>query len=445
MGRVGFTWRKNNFKPNKEMKVHHKTDKDYAHKLDSQDSISHIRDRFYKNPNEIYMDGNSLGLLSKDAEESISRIVDEWKQLGINGWMKAEKPWFYYAEELARQFAPLVGAGSEECILHASTTVNIHALLATFYSPQRERRKILIEKDAFPSDRYAIQSQLELRGFDSEQDLKEVKNQENGFLDEGDIIDAMAEDIALIFLPSVLYRSGQLIDMAMLTKEAHKRGIMIGLDCSHSVGAVPHSLSEWQVDFACWCTYKYCNSGPGGVAGLYVNKKHFNKKPALAGWFGSKKDKQFDMSYNIEPAKSAGAWQTGTPHILSLAPLQGSLNIINEIGISAIRQKSLQLTDYMIYLIDNELARFGFEIATPLEDNRRGGHVALKHSKAIQINEALKVKGIVADFRLPNIIRLAPVALYNSFYEVWQVIGTIKKIMETNAYLKYGTERGIVA
>ena len=427
------------------MKAHHNGDEDYAHQLDLHDSIGHIRDRFYINPNEIYMDGNSLGLLSKDAEASILRIVNEWKRLGINGWMKAEKPWFYYAEELARQFAPLVGAETGEIILHASTTVNIHALIASFYSPKGKRKRILIEKKAFPTDRYAVQSQLTLRGFDMEQDLMEVKISDDGFLEEEDIIEAMTEDIALILLPTVLYRSGQSLNIALLTKEAHNRGIVIGFDCSHSVGAVPHSFSDWHIDFACWSTYKYCNSGPGGVAGLYVNKKHFNKKPALIGWFGSAKEKQFDMSYNLAQARSAGAWQLGTPHILSLAPLEGSLRIINETGISAIRKKSLQLTDYMINLVENELVQFGFEIGTPLEAERRGGHVALKHEKAIQINEALKAKGIVADFRLPNIIRLAPVALYNTFYEVWYVIRTIKTIMTTNEYLNYRTERGVVA
>ncbi|MBD3383394.1 kynureninase, partial [candidate division KSB1 bacterium] len=297
----------------------HNTDKTYALELDARDPLRHSRDRFYIHPGEIYMDGNSLGLLSRDAEASLLRIVDEWKRLGINGWMKAEKPWFYYAETLAGQFAPLVGAESEEVILHSSTTVNIHALVASFYSPRGTRRKILIEKNAFPTDRYAIQSQLQLRGFDAKADLIEVENPDDGFLDEGKVIDAMTEDVALVFLPSVLYRSGQLLDIARLTKEAHRRGIVIGFDCAHSVGAVPHALSEWQVDFACWCTYKYCNSGPGGVAGLYVNKKHFNKTPALAGWFGSAREKQFDMSDHLEPAASAAAWQLGTPHVLSLA------------------------------------------------------------------------------------------------------------------------------
>jgi kynureninase len=427
------------------MNEDHHTEKKYALALDARDPLGHVRDRFYIHPGEIYMDGNSLGLLCKDAETSLLRIVDEWKQLGINGWMKAAKPWFYYAETLAGQFAPLIGADSEEVILHSSTTVNIHALIASFYSPEGTKRKILMEKNAFPTDRYAIQSRLSLRGFDAKADVKQVDHADDGSLQEEDVIDAMTEDIALVFLPSVLYRSGQLLDIARLTRAAHRRGIVVGFDCAHSVGAVPHALSEWQVDFACWCTYKYCNSGPGGVAGLYVHKKHFNKTPALAGWFGSAKEKQFDMSDHFEPAATAAAWQLGTPHILSMAPLEGSLNIINEIGIDAIRKKSLELTGYMIALADRELARFGFEIGTPRRDERRGGHVALKHANAIQINAALQAKGIVADFRFPDIIRLAPVALYTSFDEVRRVIDAIKSVMQTGEYRNYQSERGVVA
>lgn len=426
------------------MNHHHKTDRDYAKRRDLLDPIRHIRDRFYINPG-IYMDGNSLGLLCKDAEASLARIINEWKELGINGWTRAEKPWFTFAEDLAAQFAPLVGAEPAEIILHSSTTVNIHALIASFYSPQGKKRKILIEKHAFPTDRYAVSSQLILRGLDPEKNLKEVSNPDNSFMDEGDIIDAMTEDVALILLPSVLYRSGQLLDIERLAKAAHERDMVIGFDCSHSVGAVPHSFSDLYVDFACWCTYKYCNSGPGGIAGLYVNKKHFHKKPALRGWFGSDKAKQFNMPQKFEQAENAGAWQTGTPHILSLAPLEGALKIINETGISAIRKKSLQLTDYLIDLAEQELIPHGFSIGTPLETKRRGGHVALKHENAIQINEALKAKDIVADFRYPDIIRLAPVALYNTFHDVWQVIQTIKLITETDDYLNYGSDRGIVA
>ncbi|MDZ7724008.1 MAG: kynureninase [candidate division KSB1 bacterium] len=422
------------------MNVSHNTDREYAQKLDEQDPLRSIRDRFYINPDEIYMDGNSLGLLSKDAEASLARIVDEWKQLGINGWMHAQTPWFTYAEKLAAQFAPLVGAEPKEIILHASTTVNLHALLATFYLPQGEKRKILIESHAFPTDRYAVQSQLQSKGFDPQQDLKKVDT-----LDERDVIDAMTGDVALILLPSVLYRSGQLLDIERLATAAYEREIVIGFDCSHSVGAVPHSFSNLYVDFGCWCTYKYCNSGPGGIAGLYVNQKHFNKKPALTGWFGSAKEKQFDMSYQLEPAGNAGAWQLGTPHILSLAPLEGALHIINETGINTIREKSLRLTDYLMFLIDRELTPYGFEIVTPPEPERRGGHVALTHANAVQINKALKAKGIVSDFRLPDIIRLAPVALYNTFSEVWQVVRTLKTIMQTGEYRNYQSERGIVA
>jgi kynureninase len=232
----------------------------------------------------------------------------------------------------------------------------------------------------------------------------------------------MTEDVALVFLPSVLYRSGQLLDMEFLTFEAHKRGIIIGFDCCHSAGVVPHSLSQWGVDFAVWCNYKYLNVGPGGPATIYINKKHFDRDPGLAGWMGYLPEKQFDLLNEFEAANNAGGWQLGTPHMLSMAPLEGSLKIFNEAGIEKLREKSLKITGYMMYLIENELAQYGFKIGNPRDNHRRGGHVALEHEEAIRINAALKDRGVIPDYRRPNVIRLAPVPLYISFYDVWVVI-----------------------
>jgi kynureninase len=421
------------------------TDEQQALRLDAQDPLGSIRERFYLPPGAIYMDGNSLGLLSRDAEQSLLRVLEEWKSLGIDGWMHGEIPWFHYAEELAKLQAPLLGAEADEVILHSSTTVNIHALMATFFSPDTSRHKVLMDELTFPSDRYAIESQSRLKGLDPAAHLALVPSRDGRTIEETDVIDRMAEDVALVFLPSVLYRSGQLLDVATLTAEAHRRGILIGFDCAHSVGAVPHSLSEWQVDFACWCTYKYCNSGPGGVAGLYVNRKHFGRTPGLAGWFGYRKDRQFDLRNVFEPAPNAGAWQIGTPHVLSLAPLEGSLRIYQEVGIQAVREKSLRLTAYLMSLIDQELAPHGFTVGTPRDPARRGGHVALEHEDAVQINQALKARGVLPDFRPPNIIRLAPIALYTSYHEVYQVVQTIREIIETGAHRQYPQERGLVA
>lgn len=418
---------------------------EFAKKLDLEDPLKEIKNRFYIKEDEIYMDGNSLGLMSKDAEKALMRVVEEWKNLGINGWMNAEIPWFYYPEELAKLQAPLVGAREDEVIIHSSTTVNLHALVSTFFNPEGKRNKILMDSLTFPSDRYAVEGQLKLKGFEPKEHLVVVESKDGKTLDEREIVEKMNDDIALILLPSVLYRSGQLLDMQYLTEEAHKRDIIIGFDCCHSVGAIPHYLSKWEVDFAFWCNYKYCNNGPGGTASIYVNKKHFHREPVLAGWYGYIKEKQFDLSNEFQSANNAGAWQIGTSHMLSMAPLEGSLKMFNEIGIEKIREKSLKITEYLMYLIDNELSQYGFIIGNPREDHRRGGHVALEHEEAVRINEAMKDRGIVPDFRYPNVIRLAPVALYISYHDVWKVVEIIKDIMKNEVYKNYSKKRGVVA
>lgn len=216
--------------------------------------------------------------------------------------------------------APLIGASPEEVIVTGSTTVNLHQAVATFYQPRGGRTKILADELAFPTDIYVLQSQIKWKGYDPETHLVKVKSRDGRFIEEEDVVAAMTDEIALIVLPSVLYRSGQILDMKRLTEEAHRREILIGFDCCHSIGAIPHALSEWGVDFAVWCNYKYLNAGPGGVAGLYVHRRHFDRTPGLTGWFGSRKDQQFDMAHTLTLAEHAGAYQLGTPHILSAAP-----------------------------------------------------------------------------------------------------------------------------
>lgn len=418
---------------------------DYAKQLDKEDTLWRFREEFYLKPESIYMDGNSLGLLSKRAERTLLESLDDWKQHGIDGWTQGNHPWFFMAEKLGEKIAPLVGASPEEVIVTGSTTVNLHQLVATFYKPDGTRTKILADELTFPSDIYALQSQLRTHGYDPDTHLIRVKSQDGRFLEEDDLIKAMTEDIALIILPTVLYRSGQILDMKRLTDEAHKRGILIGFDGCHSIGAIPHSFSEWGVDFAYWCNYKHLNGGPGGVGGLYVNRKHFGTMPGLAGWFGSRKDKQFDMEHTLTPAQSAGAYQIGTPHVLSCAPLIGSLEIFTEAGIENIRQKSLKINQYLIDLIEYELTDMGFFIGTPKGDVRRGGHVSLEHKEAARICKSLKENGVIPDFRAPNIIRLAPVALYTSYAEVWKVVQILKKIMTDKQYEKFENEREVVA
>lgn len=417
----------------------------HAKQLDQGDVLACFRQEFYIREGNIYLDGNSLGLLSKRAEHTLLTLLDSWRDYGIDGWTEGEHPWYYLSEKLGERSAPLVGASPEEVIVTSSTTTNLHQLAASFYHPHETRTKIVADELTFPSDIYALQSQLRLHGFNPEHHLIRVKSRDGRTLDEADIIAEMTDDVALVVLPSVLYRSGQLLDMKRLAAAAQERNIPIGFDLCHSIGALPHELSAWDVDFAFWCNYKYLNSGPGGVAGLYVHQKHFGQQPGLAGWFSSDKSVQFDMNHHLTAAPSAGAYQIGTPHVLSMAPLLGSLEIFAEAGIQRIREKSLRLTRYLMDLVDAELSQFGFSIGNPLTDENRGGHVCLMHEDAVRICKALKEHGVTPDFRAPNVIRLAPIALYTSFAEVWEAMQRLKKIMVEKHYEKFEKKRGVIA
>jgi kynureninase len=423
------------------------TTQDHAHKLDSEDPLARFRQRFYNPEGTIYMDGNSLGLLSRDSESSVFRVLNEWKTLGVKGWLEAKHPWFHFAEGLGAMCARLVGAEPEEVVATGTTTVNIHSLVNTFYQPNGKREKILADELDFPSDIYALRSVIKLRGLDPWENLILVPSEDGRVLDEKKIVELMDEEVALVFLPSVLYRSGQLLNMKYLTEEAHNRGISIGFDCCHSVGVVQHYFDKWNVDFALWCSYKYLNGGPGGTAFLYINKEHFGREPALAGWFGYVKDKQFDMSLNFEHSKNAGGWQISSPAILNSAPIEGSLRIILEAGIEAIRRKSLKMTSYLMYLVDETLSEhpYDFTIGTPREAQRRGGHVAIEHKEAMRISEALRARGVIPDYRPPNIIRTAPIPLYNTYHEIWRTVQHLREIIDKKEHKKLPRERKMIS
>ncbi|MCA0971127.1 kynureninase [Halobacillus litoralis] len=422
-----------------------KITRETVQEMDQNDTLRAFRSEFYTKDNHYYMDGNSLGLLSKRAEDAVLTSLKDWKEHAIDGWTEGKEPWFYMSEKIGEKTAPLIGAKPHEVINTGSITANLHQLIATFYQPDKSRTKIVADTLNFPSDIYALQSQIEQKGLKHEEELIRVESQDGYTLDEDDIIAQMDEQTAVLLLPSVLYRSGQLLDMKRLTNEAHQRGILVGFDLAHSIGALPHQLHDWCVDFAVWCTYKYLNSGPGGVGGLYVHEKHLGQKPGLAGWFSSKKEKQFDMEHTLTPAETASAFQMGTPHILSSAPLLGSLDMFHEAGVEAVRSKSLQLTRLLMNLIHQELSDFGFQIVNPLEDERRGGHISLVHPEAASICKALKMEGVTPDYRSPNVIRLAPIALYISFEDVYDVVLILKKLMEEEKHKQFKNERGIIA
>lgn len=420
----------------------------HALALDAGDPLAPFRKRFHLLPERIYLDGNSLGLLSRDAEAETLKALEEWKTLGIDGWLTADPPWFTLGEELGALLAPLVGAEPAAVVVTGTTTVNQHALAATFYQPRGERRKIVATALDFPSDVYALQSLIRLHGGDPERDLVLVPSRDGRTVDEAEIIARFDAEVALALLPAVLYRSGQLLDIPRLATAAREREIPLGFDCAHSAGAVPHRFDDWGVDFAFWCNYKYLNAGPGATGGLYVNRRHWGTTPGLAGWWGYAKERQFDMAHDWEGAAAAGAWQISTPALLATAPLRGSLRLFHEAGIDALRAKSLAQTAYLAELLEAgglTSSPYSFAIGTPRDPARRGGHLAVEHAEAPRIAKALKARGIVPDFRAPNVIRLAPAPLYTSYHELWQTVQALREIIDRGEHLRVAEGRELVA
>lgn len=295
----------------------------FAKKLDQQDELHKYREAFYLQPGEIYMDGNSLGLASKAAVKELEAMIERWKKEGVRAWNDL----YLYGEKLGEMMAPLINALPEEVVVTGSTTSNIHSALATFYHPTKERYKILVDDLNFPTDRYAVDSIVSLKDYQVSDAVKVVKSPDGEFIDEQAMIEAMTEDVALVLLPAVLYRSAQLIDMKRLAKAAHERGIIIGFDLCHAIGAVEIDFQAIQPDFAVWCTYKYLNGGLGSTAGLYINKKHFGNTPGLAGWFGNRNATQFQLKQTFEHQEDARGWQNGSPAIFSMVTLEGSLKL----------------------------------------------------------------------------------------------------------------------
>ncbi|MXV61448.1 kynureninase [Natronorubrum sp. JWXQ-INN-674] len=413
----------------------------YARERDADDPLARFRDRFDV-PGEIYLDGNSLGPISDAAERSLDRAVEEWRTLGIKGWTDAERPWFRYGESLGEDLAPLVGADPDEVVVANSTTVNIHTLIGTFLDAMEDRPPgILANELDFPTDHYAIRAQLRQRGYDPDDHFHLVESRDGRTIAEADVIDALEErEIGLVFMPSVLYRSGQLLDVERIAEAAHEHDALVGFDLAHSVGVVPHDLSSHGVDFAVWCSYKYLNAGPGAIAGLYVDERHHGKTPALSGWWGHEKETQFELRETYTPADSAGAWQIGTVPVMSAAPLAGALEIVHEAGIETIRAKSLALTSYLISLVDDKLADLQCSVATPRTPEERGGHVAITHPDAERVSKTLRDRGLVVDFRPPNVIRVCPAPLYTRFEDVWEFAEQLREILADREYESVETD-----
>ncbi len=413
----------------------HETGEAYARERDAADPLAGFRDRFDV-PGERYLDGNSLGPISDAAEAAFEQAVAEWRTLGIDGWTEADRQWFHYGESLGADLAPLVGADVDEVVVANSTTVNIHTLIGTFLDARGDRAPgVLVNELDFPTDHYAIRAQLRQRGLDPAEQVHVVESRDGRTIDAGDVETALAEhDVGIVFMPSVLYRSGQLLDVERITRAVHDHGALAGFDLAHSVGVVPHDLSGVGVDFAVWCSYKYLNAGPGAIAGLYVAERHHDAAPALAGWWGHEKATQFDMNPTFTPAAGAGAWQIGTVPVLSAAPLAGALEVVHEAGIDAIRAKSLALTDYLAFLVDERLGDSAVTVGTPRDPDSRGGHVALEHPAAEGISAALRERGVVVDYRPPNVVRVCPAPLYTRFVDVHAFVDALETLLETGAY-----------
>lgn len=420
-----------------------------AAELDQADELRGFRARFFVPEGQIYLDGNSLGLLSRDAERSLLAVLDRWRATGIGGWIGGDSPWFTMAETLAARVARLVGAEPDEIAIANSMTINLHQLLCTLYRPDARRKKVLIDAHSFPTDRYALRSHLRLRGLDPDEEIVIAPAGDSRFLDEDELVDALAHpELQMALFPSVVYTTGQLLDLERLCRAARENGVIIGLDMSHSVGVMPHALDKWGADFAGWGHYKWLNAGPGSVAGLYLNRRHFDEEgmvhAGLAGWWSVHKESMFEMSDEFFPGLGASALQIGTPAVLSMAPIDGALRPIEEAGLERIRAKSLAMTEFLMEAADTELGDLGFVIGTPREARRRGGHVSLQHENAQPMSLALRAQGVVPDFRKPDVIRLAPSPLYNTFSECWSALQTLKEIAATRSYERFAATPSLV-
>ncbi|MEO7763860.1 MAG: kynureninase, partial [Ferruginibacter sp.] len=403
---------------------------DFARQLDEQDPLKHFRDKFYipiiKGHESIYFTGNSLGLQPKTTQEYVLNELEDWASFGVEGHFHARQPWFSYHEMFPHLLTKIIGALPEEIVVMNQLTVNLHLLMASFYQPTKERYKIICESKAFPSDQYAFESQVKFHGLSPDDTIIEVapRDGEHTIRTE-DILSAIkqhAAETALVIFSGVNYYNGQVFDMKAITKAAHDAGAYCGFDLAHAAGNIELHMHDWGVDFACWCSYKYLNSGPGGVAGAYINTKHTANKalPRLAGWWGYEKDTRFQMEKGFKPIATAEGWQLSNAPVLSMAAHKASLDIFEEAGIENLTVKGQQLSDYLFFIIEelNAAAKEKkIEIITPKKE--KGCQVSmLMLEKGKEVFEALKQNGVLADWREPNVIRIAPVPLYNSFEDV---------------------------
>ena len=415
----------------------------FAIALDADDPLSSFRDRFelpsgpHGEP-RVYLVGNSLGPLPRAARDAIGRVLDTWSREGVDGWFVPPDPWYGLDERFLETLAGLTGARPHEVAVMNGLTVNLHLLLATFFMPSGERTKILIESPCFPSDRFVVETQLRWHGLDPEAHLIEVEAESGAGLIEEErferILSSRGHEIALFLLGGVNFLTGQRFDLARLASASREAGVTFGVDLAHGFANVPLQLHDWQVDFAAWCHYKYGNAGPGAPAGLFVHERHLggDPLPRLGGWWGNDPATRFRMQLDPEfaPRADAAGWQLSCPSALAMAPLGPAFELLSEAGSGPLREKSVRLTAYLEWLLDTWLpapsSGSPWELLTPRDPDRRGAQLSLRILREpAAFRDRLQAEGIVADFREPDVVRLAPAPLFNSYHDVWRAAAAV--------------------
>ena len=413
---------------------------DFAKELDHNDELSSYRNQFHipkdQNGNElIYLCGNSLGLQPKSTKSYINQELEDWANLGVEGHTEAKNPWLPYHEFLTESMAKVVGAKPIEVITMNTLTANLHFMMASFYKPTKQRYKILIEADAFPSDKYAVESQLRHHGFDHKEGLILWKPREGEELLQYEDLEAIMQEhgseIALIMIGNTNYYTGQYFDMERITKLGHQHGCMVGFDCAHGAGNVELNLHDSGADFAVWCTYKYLNSGPGSIAGAFIHEQHAynNALNRFTGWWSHNKETRFNMRQEFDQLPGAEGWQLSNPPILSLAAIRASLDIFNDVDITQLNNKSRKLTGYFEFLL-KQLGENTIKIITPRNPKERGCQLSIQVKNADKsLHHNLTESGVICDWREPDVIRCAPVPLYNSYQDVYEMVERLNVIL----------------
>jgi len=417
----------------------------FAQHLDENDVLKSFRDQFLipqKDGQDIaYLCGNSLGLQPKSAVLELNKQLAVWQNHAVEGWFEGEQNWLNYHNDIKDLLAPIVGAKPDEVTCMNSLTVNLHLLLTSFYMPKGKRIKILMEGGAFPSDQYAMESHVKTRGLNDKEVIVEVfpRNGEETLRTEDIIaqIEACGDELALVLFGGINYYTGQFFDLEAITKAGHEVGAMVGFDLAHAAGNVPVQLHHWDVDFACWCSYKYMNSGPGGISGIFVHEKHFNKDyNRLAGWWGYQLQTRFKMEKGFVPDFGAEGWQVSTSPILLMATHKAALTVFNEAGFERLRAKSILLTSYLEFIIQRVNDQVGedfLKIITPRNAEERGAQLSIICKRGGKtLFDALVAQNIIGDWREPNVIRLSPIPLYNTFSEIYFLGQILLNNLKTN-------------